>query len=398
MHNLNKKNILNYLILFPILWTFTGLFLYPDGKKLIIIFIIISIISSIYLYGMKAPIDNLKTNKWLWLLGACSLFALIARAYYGYNSNQLRAFVSIFIYLAIFPQNLLTNINLKYLTVAGAITSLSFMLLQTFFYQHGRSWDINPIPYATFIASISVLSFYFLLQIKSKKHMFLWLITFATTLVPLFYSQSRGLWLALATAIFILLIKVIITQRKALYLLIPIALVSLLAFSFGSEKIIQRINYTKSEIQRINSGDLSTSIGLRFQMWQAAILLTHESPLIGLGDDHIKYKQALADKAIISQEIVYRNHYHNQYLNELIKYGIIGLMLLLLCIVTPCYYLIKNNNENTWPGLLIIIIFVIASLTDVPFQHGQPLTLYLLVMYITLYKITPIVCNKKVRT
>ena len=396
MHHLNKKNILDYVILFPILWTFTGLFLFPDGKKIIIIFIIISIISSIYLYGVKAPINNLITNKWLWLLGICSLIALIARAYYGYNSNQLRAFVSIFIYLVIFPQNLVTNINLKYLTVAGGITSLTFMLAQTYFYQHGRMWDINPIPYATFIASISILSFYFLLQSKSKKHIFLWSITFATTLVPLFYSQSRGLWLALATAIFILLIKLIFTQRKALYLLIPIALVSLLAFTFGSEKIIQRVNDTKYEIQRINNGDLNTSIGLRFQMWQAAILLAHESPLIGLGDDHRKYKQALADKGIISQEIVHRNHYHNQYLNELIKYGIIGLMLLLLCIVIPFYYLIKNNNEYTWPGLLIIIIFVIASLTDVPFQHGQPLTFYLLVMYITLYKITPTVGHKKI--
>ena len=261
------------------------------------------------------------------------------------------------------------------------------MVVQVFIYENGRMWDINPIPYATFIASINILAFYFLLQSRTTKDYIVWFLTLLGSIVPLAYSESRGLWLALAVAMLILLIKTCFTHKKAFYSLPIIVIIALFSSHFGAEKINHRINQTKSEIESIKSGNLDTSIGLRFQMWQAAFLLANESPIIGLGDHHIEYKQNLANKGIISQVIVHFNHYHNQYINDFIKYGFIGLTLLMLCIILPFYYLIKNNNEYKWIGLLILIIFCVASLTDVPFRNGQTLTFYLLIMHISLFRV-----------
>ena len=92
----------------------------------------------------------------------------------------------------------------------------------------------------------------------------------------------------------------------------------------------------------------------------------------------------MAKKGIISNQAVKFTHYHNQFLNELVKYGLIGLILLLLSIIYPLYYLKKNNDENTWPGMIIIFIFILGSLTDVPYQHAQTFMFYFIFLYLTL--------------
>lgn len=382
MFNLSSKNLLDNLILLPLLWSFTGMFLYPDGRKLMVILVLLSAFSSVYSYGIKQVIENIKANKLIWILGLYSMFAILAKTYYGYSSSLMRGLICLFIYLAIFPSSLLNKVNFKYLILLGTLTSCVYVLYQTLVLNLDRMWTINPIPYATFSASLSIIAFYYLLQSKTIKHCLLWLSTFIAAVTPLLYSQSRGLWLALAAIMLVVIIKSLISYKKSVYLLLPFILASVSAYYLSHDKITERIDRTKIEIEEIMQGNLDTSIGLRLQMWKAAIILSKESVLIGLGDQHSDYKQQLVEQKIISQPVVKFTHYHNQFLNELVKYGIIGLSLLLFSIFLPFYYLKKNNNQYTWPGILIISVYIIASLTDVPFQHAQTLTFYFVVMYL----------------
>ncbi|TEW56614.1 O-antigen ligase family protein [Psychromonas sp. RZ22] len=379
---LNKKNILNNIILLPILWVFTGMFLYPGGKKMIVILVLISTMLSFYTYGIKPILQNIKNNRILWLLGAYCIFSIFAKMHYGYGSSSMRALLCLFIFLAILPPSLITKINFKYLVLIGTITSFIFVMVHTFIFHQGRMWSINPIPYATFSATLSILSFYYLLQSRSIRPFLLWITTFVTALIPLLYSQSRGLWFALIIAIIVVVIKSFFNNKKSVYLLIPFLLATGIAYYFSHDRITQRITQTEAEIHQIQKGNLNTSIGLRLQMWKTAIILSQKSPIIGLGNEHIAYKKRMAEQHLISPRIVNFTHYHNQFLTNLVKYGIIGLALLILTIILPAYYLKKNNNENTWPGLLIISIYSIASLTDVPFQHAQTLTLYFILTYL----------------
>lgn len=396
MVNFNKKKILDCIIILPFLWAFTGLFLYPGGKKLIVILILLSAITSIFSYGKNLVWENIKTNKLLWILAACSLFSVIAKTYYGYSSSLMRALICLFILLATFPATLTSKINVKVLIIIGTITSFVYVMFETYILGHGRMWSINPIPYATFSASLSIAAFYYLLQSKSWKCCLIWLSTFIAATLPLLYSQSRGLWLALAVTVIVLIIKLLCSNKKSIYLLLPFILASSAAYYVSQDKIIPRIESTKIEVEQIMQGNLNTSIGLRLQMWKAAIILAKESPLIGLGNRHIERKKELVEQKIISSQVIPFTHYHNQFLNELVKYGIIGLLLLLCSIFLPFYYLKKNNNQYTWPGILIIGVYIIASLTDVPFQHAQTLIFYFLLMYLLLSK----ACkeNKKITT
>lgn len=389
MHSLNKQKVIDYLILLPVLWAFTGMFLYPNGRKLMVVLVLISAIASFYSYGIKSILENIKTNKIVWLLGAYSLFALLAKTHYGYSSSLMRGLICLLVYLAVFPPSLTTKIDVKHLIVIGAISSFIFVMIQTFIFNHGRmGWGINPIPYATYSASLSILSFYYLLQSKELRSCILWLSTFTMAVIPLMYSQSRGLWVALSVVMVIAILKSLVSYKKSLYLLGPFIIFCAAAIFFSAEKIEQRIDLTQAEVQQIMAGNLETSIGWRLQMWKAGGLLAGESPIIGLGDKHLAYKQELAEQDIISQKTVQFTHYHNQFLNDLVKYGIVGLGLLLLTILLPLYYLKKNNNEYTWPGFLIIATFIIASLTDVPFQHAQTLTLYFIMIYFFVYTST----------
>lgn len=380
-----KKNVANFLILLPILWTFTGMFLYPNGKKAIVVLVIIAAITSLFLYGFKNISSNLKSNKLLWLLAASSVFAIVADLYYGYSSGQLRAFVSVFIYLTILPPSVTEKINLKMLTITGTITSLVYTSTQIYIYHHnGRWWDINPIPYATFIATIAILGFYFLLQSKNIKQCILWATVFLSSLIPLFNSQSRGLWLALSIAIFTLLLKSLAANKKKGIILIPIAIILTISFSMRFKTVTERIEETNGEVQQIINGNFNTSIGQRLQLWQTALYLIGDSPIIGFGDAHIAQKAKLAEKNIISPSIVHFSHYHNQFLDALVKYGVVGLSLLLCSICLPVYYFFKRNGKYKWQGLMTVLIFVVAALTDVPFQHAPTLTLYFFIIYLTL--------------
>jgi O-antigen ligase len=391
-----KNKLFNLVILLPIFWTFTGMFLYPNGKKAIVALILISAITSIFLYGFKNISSNLKYNKLLWLLAAFSVFAIAADFYYGYSSSQLRAFISLYVYLSIFPTQLNSKINLRVLTVLGAATSLIYLLIQMLVYNnYGRMWNINPIPYTTFVASIAIISIYFLLHSNTFKQRTLWLVTFMATLAPLFYSQARGLWLALTIAILLLAIKSVINNKKSIFLLIALLPIIAISSYSMSGKLIQRFERTKIEIHQIMNGNLNTSIGLRLQLWQAAIYLTGDSPIIGLGGSHMERKKELAEQNIISPSIIHFSHYHNQFLNALVKYGVIGLSLLLCSIFLPVYYFFKNDSKYKWPGFLTVLIFVIASLTDVPFQHAQPLIFYFVVMYITFCTDAPTPLTKR---
>ncbi|MFT5558819.1 MAG: O-antigen ligase, partial [Sphingobacteriales bacterium] len=48
-----KNKLFNLVILLPIFWSFTGMFLYPNGKKAIVALILVAAIVSLYQYGVN---------------------------------------------------------------------------------------------------------------------------------------------------------------------------------------------------------------------------------------------------------------------------------------------------------------------------------------------------------
>ncbi|WP_139299825.1 O-antigen ligase family protein, partial [Vibrio injensis] len=148
------------------------------------------------------------------------------------------------------------------------------------------------------------------------------------------------------------------------------------------DTISKRIEQTRVEIERIESGDLASSIGLRLQMWQAATEIAKVNPWFGVGSEHKNILISLVEEGKLQESIgeFHPDHYHNQFFENLAKMGIIGLILTILLMLTPIIYAIKKNVANRELIISLSVLFFIACLTDVPFWYAETSLLYFLLI------------------
>ncbi len=379
-----KERLIKFAMLFPLFWSFSGLFLYNDGKKELTTLVILVLFIRLFFIGYKGIWNNIKSNKLLWIMGANLLFSLIAYATYGFNSSKFRMLAVLFVYLSILPYDYLKGICYKKLIWLLSVITLLFLLLQGIngHFSNRGEWDINPIRYATVCAFLVIANLYYLFVNETRKDKG---ISFVVSLFPLsvvLLSQSRGPWLALIIgllALFFLMIK----RKKISYKVMIILLLGGGAMlAFFQKPIEQRIEQTLWEVQKVSSDNLNTSIGLRLQMWKSAFIIIEQHWLTGVGNNSTAIKQELANKGIITDTAATFRHFHNQYINDLAKYGILGLILTLSLVIYP---LIKGRRHLSYPLILLLIsVYMVAALTNMPFRNSHPLGFYLISLYLLL--------------
>lgn len=216
------------------------------------------------------------------------------------------------------------------------------------------------------------------------------LISFTVGCSGLILGETRGVWLGFLCSLIIFTIfwmKDNYQPRYWLYILSVILVVGATIFVFRTE-LEQRLVQTQNEYTAIESGNLCTSIGLRLQMWKVSPILIEQSPILGLGDSHIKRIDELYHDGRISRCLYSFQppHYHNQYIDKLVKNGVIGLVLFLLLLFTPLW-LCQKDHYTKYITISLCTLLAIASLTDVPFNHGQ--TLFIFMVYVCLLHFKP---------
>jgi len=133
-------------------------------------------------------------------------------------------------------------------------------------------------------------------------------------------THSRAAWIAAAGALLFLLVFMLRTRGQRW-----IALT--LAVALGGSGYWF---YTRTAAVRVQSMEV-TGHGreIRLRLWSSALQLWHENPLWGIGADHFDYrypqKREAADRTQGRPGRV-----HNDYLNTLVDYGAVGLLLALI--------------------------------------------------------------------
>lgn len=376
-----KKHLINGLILLPFIWLSTGMLILRNGDKTMVAMVIISLIITFAVYGLTTLKHNLATNKLLWLLFIICSYFLFSYFYHGLSSREIRAFIAATLLVAVFPLSLLTKKTIIILTLTGAVISTSYAYYYTFYVGLGRNWPLNPIPYGTIMASISVIALSLCLTSTSYKEKVVTFLAFILGSYSLILSESRGVWLgyivtlAVIFIIFITTKKIKITWRSAAIICVVIAGVSVIS----KPLISQRLSQTQQEYNDIKSGNMNTSIGLRLQMWQSAPMIIEHHELLGQGDQYIQVLDKLFHQGRISQVLyTYQPaHFHNQFIDYIVKKGIIGLILLLCLFILPLRLLKSASPLQRYITISLVSLFAVASLTDVPFNHGQTIFMYL---------------------
>jgi putative inorganic carbon (HCO3(-)) transporter len=163
--------------------------------------------------------------------------------------------------------------------------------------------------FGAFIVSYCSFFLGLLLYDKDKWRRLLFLATIVFSLYPLFFSYSRGAYLA---AMGVLVFFGLIKKRSLLIL----ALVLFLSWqTLLPPTVVERIEMTKTE-----EGGLEGSAGVRLDLWSHAMDLFKKNPILGVGWGGFRFT--------VPEGYKFKDA-HNLYMKTLSEQGIIGVILLL---------------------------------------------------------------------
>ncbi|MEZ9172486.1 O-antigen ligase family protein [Vibrio cyclitrophicus] len=384
MNIINRKQIYTALLLLPYFFAVTGMLVLDSGDKKMIPLFLISIIVSILVFKKETILNNIQ-SPFVWLIGISCIYIVFSYYYHGASSRELRSLIATTLFLIFFPYKLLTKQLTRWIVLVGGLfVCLNSLYFNVYMDVARDAGYMNPIPYSTACALLAVISFSLLLESARKKEAIITLSAFLFYLPPIVLSETRGIWLAFSLSLVLLsIIKLKMTRpsNKSI-LLITAAVIAILFSGFMTFKdnISHRYEKTIYEIEKIKNNNYNTSIGLRLKMWSLAPDLFEKKPILGHGQEHREILKGKLKEKEISKRLFHfaSSHYHNQYIDKMVKFGSIGLILLMSILIYP---LITLRNLKPFEMYIVIgstSLFFIAGLTDVPFNHAQTLTLYLL--------------------
>ncbi|WP_373949445.1 O-antigen ligase family protein [Vibrio pomeroyi] len=385
---IKKNHIYTVLLVLPYFFSVTGMMILGDGDKKLIPFILVSIIVSIILFKKTIIVQNLR-HPFIWMLCTLCLYSIFSYYYHGASSRELRALIGITLFLLFFPNELLQKKTIRCILLTGGLFICANSLYFNVYVGIERDAGyINPIPYATASALLFIAAFSLAIENSTFKNKLINTFTTLLYLPPILLSEARGVWLALLLSISLIIFFRCVTNKPSKYQVLFFTTITAILLSASlilfKDKISQRYNHTVYEINNIKSGNYDTSIGWRLQLWKLAPEFYTQSPIIGQGhgESYNKILKEKLDNNTISHFIYYyaSSHYHNQIIDKLVKSGIVGLLLLSGLLVFP---LLALNHLLIYEKFIVIgatSLFFFAGLTDVPFNHPQPLILYLLLL------------------
>lgn len=388
----NKNSILNFIFALPFLWCVTGVLIYQDAPKDMVYIVIITSILFLIFHNIKSIAHNF-TESIICKLILSSLFLMTFTDYVnGYSSTTIRAFsVSLFMYLFT-PQQVMNKLreHLHLIVLLGSVVSFTFVIYEINILNNVRMWSINPVRYTTLSCIFAILSLVGLISSKDTKIKIIYFISLILSLNILVLGQTRGTILAFMSALLLYLFVLICKNGTNIINKKSIAFVILLItplIIFNKETINKRYTQTISEINKINSGNLETSIGLRLQMWKSGLDTISKVPVLGFGDRHFDIKKDQYNNGFISKSAARFHHYHNQFIDSFVKLGVFGFIFNLAAFILPWYiYTLNKSDLNLAIAISSFSVFI-ASLTDVPLYHPQSIIVYF--MFISLMEKEP---------
>ncbi len=132
-------------------------------------------------------------------------------------------------------------------------------------------------------------------------------------------TVSRGAWVAVAISLGCFFVVLLLQRQHRL----P-AIALLLVLAAGATLVLPRSFFIQQRIRRIVTNDGQLDDDARFKLWQPALRMWKTSPLIGVGPAHFDYRFRAFRPESLQEKPSYA---HNDYLNTLADYGIIGVLL-----------------------------------------------------------------------
>lgn len=268
------------------------------------------------------------------------------------NPSRLLLFIPLLLLFKNFP---IKRKTILYAIPSSALITGCVALFQKFALGYEKPFpetmhiQMGDIAISLAISSL-IISIYFSIKKEYKSALFgmIGLILAVSTSV---LSGARGGWIGFPIVFFI----VLVLYRKYINkkLILSLFIITTLGFStlLSSSKfgIEQRYNEAKSDIiNYFEESNKNTSLGARFDMWENALIAVKKAPIFGHGSGgYNQFRDRQVSTGQMAKTTLGFNSLHNQYLESWVKRGIIGFIGLILVILIPLFFFIRNlNTEN----------------------------------------------------
>ena len=323
---ISKKN--DYFSKLKNIFSFKPLFL-------LILFFIYAYLSLLWTNNIDFAIEGtLKYYKYYWVMIPILFTSLTTEfakkgLYIFLISLSIYAFFSILIYLGI--------ININFSTPQNPRGILAYAIVS---------------PYMAIGSLSSIVIMYYS---KNKYVKSIFFLFFLFCIVGLFINYGRAGQLAF----FMTLLLIITLNRKYLYnikALSSLSVIFLLSiFLMNNYEKTDRFLNSFNEFKSLENKQFAGSWGQRAYMWYAAFDILKKDPIIGVGvgdniDEFIAYSKSHPSKA------TWLRSFHNQHLDILTKYGILGYILFFI----PIFLLLWHLKNDLLYFNLAIVFFSIT--------------------------------------
>ncbi|MHA6964793.1 O-antigen ligase family protein [Zobellella denitrificans] len=388
-------------LLSPLIWTLLGIFNVPGGKAVLSRLIPVVVVYCLVRFKgqWRLNLARPEFKRFALLSGLLLLFLTAQHLVRGEPFSFARTLLTVLLYLLVVPWQQFTLFSLTRLcALAGIIVGAGawYEVAITGFRRAGEL-AINPIPYATFGAIILLSCLCALLSSSTVNHRdkVLYLLGACGAIAAVILSGTRGIWLGVLVALVSTAIISIPRWKKkaAVFTIIgSILLVGAGAYSLD-DRIYTRYQQTQAELKQITGDNLNTSIGIRLQLWERGLDYVGQSPLLGKGTEQylsqIKMDTEQGKITPIAAPLAHA-HFHNQYIDTLVRTGLVGLLLLLAWAALPAKQLFSSHSTLARNiSISVLSLMLVAGLTDVPFHHTHLVYVYSLLLGVLLLTATP---------
>ncbi len=228
-----------------------------------------------------------------------------------------------------------------------------------------RAWTNEPNPflehslYSVLIATTaSILLYRFLADKKIEISKYINLLFFTTVSFNLFFTGGRTgyiLYFMLISYLIYFSIKTKLVTKKYIFTTISVPIIIAMTMYLNGGKFKERIDHSLNVIHKIknNTYDNKSSLGTRYELQKAGLQLIKENPFFGVGtaDQLSELRNNPDNKNNPIQGLL---DVHNQYIDILMQFGIIGFLVYLNFIYTVIKFKPIDKNRNTIKNITLI--------------------------------------------
>ena len=394
---IDYQKYINYII---ILYAFS----IPISRAGITLFSVLMILLWIIEGDFKRKFNQLKNNKFIIAIGIYVLYTFLSLLWTQYESLSHGAGQSFkIVRLIILPMLVIaTTIKKEYIEKVIFAFLMGMLISEILSYgiffewwqlKHGSPSDPTPfmhhLDYSLFLTFTSLLllnRFFFTDDWRLKAFYFVYFL-FATS--NLFLNGGRTGHLAFAISIFVVGFVNIKNKFLAFFSMLILVVSIFYAAYHISPVFKQRFYVGAHEINQLEADTSSKyhgSFGQRLGAWIVGTEMIKDNHFFGTGagSEMVEFKEYVKESAPEFHRIENIAHFHNEYVHNIVEYGVIGLILYL----SFWYYLFKMKiPEKKFDNLKIIFIAVIGTSTLVELSmHNQfPMSLFALFVGILTY-------------